>query len=335
MKAYILKKFGPAESLKISEIEKPEPAPGQVRVKIKTIGLNYAEILSRKGIYSWAPKRPYTPGMECFGTIDAVGKNVKRKIGEKVIVGGQFGSYAEYIVADEYLALKAIPGYSDSEQAAVLVNFLAAYVGLFEMARIRPSDSVLVTSAAGGVGSAAVKLAVALGCKTAGASGGKEKIVRSLGANLAVDYRERDWQERLGKKFPTGFDVVLEMVGGKIYKGCVDMLRAPGKIVIIGISSIDFSKMNPLTWPKALKALPRFNLQDMIQRSYGVSSVHLGHMMHRKEKLLDMWADLSKFIRKHKLKPLVGKEFSFEELPEAHKYLESRKSHGKVVIKVS
>ncbi|MES0490647.1 MAG: zinc-binding dehydrogenase, partial [Leptospirales bacterium] len=207
MKAYVLKKHGPAESLKISEIEKPEPGPGQVRVKVKTIGLNYAEILSRKGIYNWSPKRPYTLGMECYGVIDSVGENVKRKVGEKVIAGSQFGSYAEYIVVDEHLALKAIPGFNENEQAAVLVNFLTAYIALFELARIRPSDSVLITSAAGGVGSAAIMFAKALGCKIAGASGGKDKIVRSVGADFSVDYRNENWKEKLGEKFPTGFDV--------------------------------------------------------------------------------------------------------------------------------
>ncbi|MES0490908.1 MAG: zinc-binding dehydrogenase, partial [Leptospirales bacterium] len=128
--------------------------------------------------------------------------------------------------------------------------------------------------------------------------------------------------------------VVLELVGGKIYKESVEMLAQPGQIVIIGVSSIDFSKINPFTWLQAVKTIPRFNFQGLMQKSYGVSSVHLGFMLPKKERLLKIWTEATKFMRKHKLKPLIGKVFSFEDLPKAQLYMESRKSHGKVIIKL-
>jgi len=95
MKAALLRKNGKPSVLKIEDIPEPMPNSGQVRIKIQTIGINYAEILSRKGLYGWAPKKPYVLGMEAFGTIDAVGPNINRKIGEEVVIGTQYGCYAD------------------------------------------------------------------------------------------------------------------------------------------------------------------------------------------------------------------------------------------------
>ncbi|MDH5599105.1 MAG: alcohol dehydrogenase catalytic domain-containing protein, partial [Cyclobacteriaceae bacterium] len=127
MKAYLLKTTGKPETLKIHEVPEPTTGKGEVKVKIKKIGINYAEILSRKGYYSWAPKRPYIPGMESYGIIEEVGEGVSsERIGEKVIVGSQYGNYAEKIVVNEKQALPHIEGFSEQENAAFIVNYLTA-----------------------------------------------------------------------------------------------------------------------------------------------------------------------------------------------------------------
>jgi len=116
-------------------------------------------------MYGWTPKLPYTLGMKAFGEIDAVGENVtKQRIGKKVIVGTQYGAYAEKMVKPEMFALPVIDIFSEEEYAAFSVNYMTAWVSLFEMERIRPTDSVLIHAAAGGVGTAAVQLAKHCGC---------------------------------------------------------------------------------------------------------------------------------------------------------------------------
>ena len=119
-------------------------------MRVEAIGVNFAEVLSRKGRYGWAPPIPYTPGMEATGTIELLGPGVEqRAIGERVIVGAQHGAYAEKIVVPARQALPAIADYSIEENAAIAVNYLTAWVALIEMARLRPTDRVLVTAAAG------------------------------------------------------------------------------------------------------------------------------------------------------------------------------------------
>ncbi|MFL5534985.1 MAG: zinc-binding alcohol dehydrogenase family protein, partial [Gemmatimonadales bacterium] len=186
--------------LRVRAVPDPTPGPGEVRVRIEAIGLNFAEVLSRKGLYGWAPAMPYTPGMEATGTIDALGADVEgRAIGERVIVGAQHGAYAEKIVVPVRQALPAIAGYSNEENAAIAVNYLTAWVALMEVARLRPTDRVLVTAAAGGVGTAAVQIATRLGCATTGLAGSSPKLeaIRALGAESAVNYRGNNFQSRL------------------------------------------------------------------------------------------------------------------------------------------
>jgi synaptic vesicle membrane protein VAT-1 len=155
MKAIVLDRHGGPEVLRLREIPDPLPGAGHVRVRVEAIGVNFAEVLSRRGLYGWAPGMPYTLGMEATGTIDRLGAGVEnRAVGERVIVGAQHGAYAERIVVPERQALPAIPGFSTEENAAVAVNYLTAWVALVEMARLRPSDRVLVTAAAGGGGTA-------------------------------------------------------------------------------------------------------------------------------------------------------------------------------------
>ena len=166
MKAIVLRKHGNVENLQIREIAEPQPGSGEVRVKFQAIGLNYAEIQSRKGLYGWAPKLPYVLGMEGVGEIDAIGEDVENhSVGDHVITASQFGAYTEKIVVPQTQALPAIADYSVPENAAFAVQYMTAWVGLFEVCRLKPTDTVLIQAAAGGVGTAAVQVAKAFGCR--------------------------------------------------------------------------------------------------------------------------------------------------------------------------
>lgn len=338
MRAYPLTKHGGIGVLKMQEVDEPEPNAGEVKVSVSHIGINYAEILSRRGQYQWAPKKPYVPGMEAYGTIEALGPGVDRQIGEQVIVGAQYGAYAEKMVLPEYLALPKLPDYSDAEQAAFLVNYMTAWVALMKQARLLADDKVLVTAAAGGVGTAAVQLAKHYGCRVLGTASKDYKInlLNDLDIDAAINYQVDNWDEQV-RQFDAegGVDVVLELVGGDTFKKAKELLNPFGRIVIAGVASLKWSKTNPLSWPAAIQKIPRFDIRKMAIGSNGILATHIGYLIKNRELSMQLWKELSSFAIKHSIKPVVSHVFNFDQLPQAHEYIESRKSYGKVVVKVN
>lgn len=320
MRGVLLTRHGGREVLRISDVPKPEPRAGEVRVKIETIGINFAEVLSRRGLYGWAPRLPYILGMEAFGHIDGTG--------EPVIVGTQSGTYAEYLCVPASRALAPPRGFTPAQNAAFAVNYLTAWIGLFEMARLRASDTLLVTSAAGGVGSAAVQLAAAFGARVIGAAGrGKQDAVRHLGAAEALDYSDPSWHVALGP-----VDVVLEMTGGAVYRAALRHLAPMGRMVLAGASNAFPRTRNPLARIAALRDLPRASIFDMLRRSYGVMSFHAGWLLEANA-IERQWRELVAFVEEHRITPVIGAELPFEEIAGAHRLLEERRNVGKVVVR--
>lgn len=338
MRAWMLERTGPPEVLRLVTVASPEPGPGQVAVEVEAIGINYAEVLSRRGLYGWAPRRPYVPGMEATGTIAALGEGVHgREIGERVVVGTQHGAYAERLVVPARRALPAIDGFSVEENAAFGVNFMTAWVALMEMARLRPTDRVGITAAAGGVGTAAVQIASAYGCRVVGMAGSDAKLhlIRELGAEAGVNYRRPDFERRLAEVAPDGaLDVVLEVVGGDVYRACQAILANFGRIVVAGYAGLDYSLWNPLSWWRAWRGAPRMNVSDSAVASTGVLATHIGYLLPDEERLLSVWGALTAFATGHGLRPVVGSTFDFADLPAAHRLMESRDSVGKLVVRL-
>ena len=339
MRAWLLDRTGGPEVLELKEVAEPEPGPGEVAVRVRAIGINYAEVLSRRGLYGWAPKRPYVPGMEVSGTIDAVGSGVDpERRGEVVLCGMKFGAYAERVVVPAARALPAVPGYTLEENAAYGVNFLTAWVALMEMARLRSTDRVGITAAAGGVGTAAVQIATAHGCHVVGMVGSDEKqeLVRSLGAHATVNYRAPGFANRLGDAAPEGrLDVLLEVVGGDVYRTCVDGLDTFGRVVVAGYAQLDYAWWNPWSWWTAWRDAPRMSVTDAAEGSIGLLATHIGYLLPDEARLVSIWEVLTAFTLEHDLRPVVGRTFAFDELPEAHLFMESRRSVGKLVVLVS
>ena len=337
MKAIVLRRHGRPEVLSVGELPEPVPGPNEVRVRVETIGLNYAEVLSRKGQYGWAPPLPYVLGMEAYGEVEATGPGAERhRLGDKVIVLGQYGAYAEKVVAPLARILPAIARYTPAENAAVGVSYLTAWVSLAHMARLRPSDRVLVHSAAGGVGTAAVQIAKAFGCVVHGAVGSDSKLetVRALGADRAVNYRTHDVAAELrGPSGLGGVDVVLAPVAGEPYRAALRTLAPFGRVVVAGVAGLQFEKWNPLSWWRAWRDLPRPDVRQMAVGSYGVMATHLGYLLRWPDRLPAVWGELTSFLDTHAIRPTVGREFPFDRMSEAHALMESRESVGKIVIR--
>jgi NADPH:quinone reductase-like Zn-dependent oxidoreductase len=295
-------------------------------------------VLSRKGLYGWAPARPYTPGMEATGTVDAVGAGVRgRAAGERVVVGAQYGAYAERMVVPERQALPAIAGFSREENAAFPVNYLTAWVALMEMARLRTSDRVLITAAAGGVGTAAVQIASRFGCQVVGMAGSEEKLdmIRGLGARGALNYRAAGYDERLREAAGADrFDVVLEVVGGAVFRSVWPVLAPFGRVVVAGFASLSLQRWNPLSWLRTWRDLPRADIRSLAPASHGLLATHIGYLLDDPPRLERVWRDLTAFTAAHDIRPVVGATFPFERMPEAHRLMESRRSVGKIVVRV-
>ena len=215
--------------------------------------------------------------------------------------------------------------FSDEESAAFAVNYLTAWVGLMEMARLRPADTLLVTSAAGGVGSAAVQIGAKFGARVIGVAGrGKQEAVRNLGAEVALHYNE---------EFPRA-DVVLEMGGGDVYRAALRCLAPMGRLVIAGATAAFPRSRNPLARLAALRNLPKASIFDMLLRSYGVMSFHVGRLLDAGV-VEPQWRDLVAFTEKHRITPVVGATFAFDEIANAHRMLEERRNVGKVVVRIA
>jgi len=337
-RAWRLARAGPPEVLELVEVADPEPGPGEVAVRVEAIGINYAETLSRRGLYGWAPPRPYTPGMEATGVIEGLGPGVSgRATGERVICGMQHGAYAERLLVSSARALPAFPELSVEENAAFGVSFMTAWVALEEMARLRPTDRVGITAAAGGVGTAAVQIAAARGCDVLGMAGSDEKLqrVRALGAQATLNYRSPDFLGRFDEEVSErGLDVVLEVVGGAVYRACLERLANFGRLVVVGYAELDYTRWNPMSWWRAWRGMPRMDVMKAAISSTGVLATHIGYLLPDEERLMAIWTDLTDFTRAHGLRPVVGRTFAFEELPEAHRFMESRASVGKLVVRV-
>lgn len=338
MKAIVLSKTGGPEKLVVSDIPETEPGPGELRVKLMYAGINYAEILSRKGLYGWSPARPYVLGMEASGIVERVGQGVpSSRIGQEVMVGTKTGAYAEKIVVPENQAIPCPEVFSLEESAAFLVNYMTAWVCLFKMAKLEPMEILLVTAAAGGVGTAAVKLGVSHGSQVYGMAGSPEKLdfVKSLGVSGVYNYRNPSCFDELMSD-SRGVDVVLETVGGEVFRKSLASLNPFGRIVVAGFASLDLKKWNPYSWYKTWRDIPRADIRFMSKRSLSLMSSHIGYLMEEEpEQMATIYGELTDFVSRHGIKPEVGKVFRLEEAPLAHEYIESRNSMGKVLLKIS
>lgn len=334
MKAILLRKSGGPGVLAAEEVPDPIPGRGEVLVRLHFTGINYAEILSRKGLYGWAVKRPYILGMEGSGIIEAVGEGVDAaRIGQKVMVGSQNGAYAEKIALPQVRAVPAFEHFSMAENAAFLVNFMTAWVSLFSLARLEAGEKVLVTAAAGGVGTAAVQLAAKAGGVVYALAGSQEKIefLKDLGAAGAFNYREENCFERL-KEVSGGVDVVLEMVGGAVYRESMRLLNPFGRMAVAGFASLDLQKWNPFSWWKTWRDIPRVSLMSLAHKTAAVMATHLGYLLANPERTLEIFRELRQFVIEKDIRPAVGRIFPFEQAAQAHAFIESRRSIGKVLL---
>ncbi len=331
MKAVVLHKTGGIDVLKISEVPQPEVGPDDCLIKIKYAAVNYADILSRQGIYNWQAKRPYILGLESSGTVEKIGNKVtKFKPGDKVVIGSKAGNYAEYISKNQNDILSAPDGFTFEQLACLCGNWLTAWAAFVEMARVREQEIALIQSGAGGVGTAAIQLAIAHHMKVYATASSVEKrdYIHSLGAR-ALEYKNFDEVLR-NENLP---DVILEMVGGEVHRRSLTVLAPLGRMVSIGASGIKINKLNPFAWYRAWRDFPKISRGELNSQAY--MTLHIGFLLEdHRDTIEPMWSNMISFMQKNNLRPIVQKNcvYPMSQVGLVHKLIDERKNIGRLLL---
>ena len=321
MRAVEITEFGDAGTMTVREVEPPEPEAGEVRIEVRAAGINFADIMQRRGHYHGGPEPPYRPGMEVAGVIDAVGEGVDRETGEPVVSLVDGGGYAGYAVADAR-GLLEIPGEMGFEAAAGFpVQWLTAHNCLFEWGDVEAGETVLVHAAAGGVGSAAVQLADETGAEVIGTASTDEKLAMAsdLGMDHGIRYTETDFVDRVDELTDgEGVDLVLDGIGGETTDRSLDALRSFGRMVSFGAAAGEPG---------------RPNTADLLFGNKTVIGYHLGRALRQQPmRVMGAVPELTGLLGDGTLEVQVGHTFDLADVTEAHEFIENRKSSGKVVL---
>ena len=325
---WITKKGGP-EVLQVREAPDPEPKPGEVRVRVKACGVNFAETMARVGLYRDAPPIPCVVGYETAGVIDWPAA----RAGEKVVAMTHFGGYSDVVCVPEVMALPMPTKLSFSEAASIPVVWLTAWHMLVELANVRKGQTVLIHAAAGGVGTAAVQICKRIGAITIGtASGGKHERLKALGLDHAIDYTKVDFEpEVLKLTAGRGVDVVLDALAQ--FKKSFRCLAPTGKLMMFGASSLMPSgSFNVFDVLGGLARMPFFHPLKLLPDNKGIFGINMGNLWGETALLSRELHEVLRGFEDGSFKPIVDAEIPFSEAGKAHERLSSRQNFGKVIL---
>ncbi|TAE25385.1 MAG: zinc-binding dehydrogenase [Candidatus Kapaibacterium sp.] len=343
---YRVSKAGAMTNMRLTHEQLPAPTAHEIIVEVYSIGLNFADIFAIMGLYSATPKGSFVPGLEYAGRVIAVGERVTRaRVGERVMGVIRFGAYTSHLVIDENYVLPLPDDWSFDEGAAFLVQALTAYYALFPLGAMKQGATVLIHSAAGGVGLMANRIAKKFDAFTIGTIGSPHKsellrlegydriIVRSKGDNYAemTQSLTSALQKEDGSK--RALTLVLDSIGGKTLRASYDLLAPMGRAVCFGSAHLAFPGKRPpylsLGWKYIQR--PKFDPLDMIENNKAVMGFNLIWLW---ENLGEMHSMIQMLDALHLPKPLVGHTYPFEQLPEALAVFQTGMTVGKVVVQL-
>lgn len=329
MKALRSHAVGGPETLTLDEVESPVPGPGQVRVKVKACSINYPDVLIIRDMYQFKPPRPFAPGGEASGVVDALGEGVTQwKVGDRVIASTGNGGLAEEIVVDAARLWPLPDGVSFETGASLLMTYGTNMHGLLDRGKLKAGETLLVLGAAGGVGLSAVELGKAYGARVVAAVSSEEKAAaaREHGADDVVVYPQapfdKDQSKALAEAFkaacgPNGADVVYDIVGGDYSEPALRSIAWEGRFCVVG-------------FPAGIAKLP---LNLTLLKSCDVCGVFWGAWVAREPKANAVHiATLFDLLKAGKISPKVSATFPLERGGEAIQMLADRKAIGKVVV---
>lgn len=311
--------FGDVDRIVVVDLPGPTAAEGSVLVRVKAWGLNYADVLQRLGLYVGGPVPPFVSGMEAAGIVEANGAGPQPiSAGTRVAVLAAGGLHAERVVVQAAACIPLPDTMSFAQGAAFPVHYLTAYHALTTVAHARAGETVLIHAAGGGVGTAAVQIARILGLRVVATASSEEKRtkIRALGATCAVAYEnfEQATRDLTGGRGP---DVVLESLGGDVFRRSLALLAPLGRLVVLGaVSGI----------------VPPIDGVGLVFRSQGVLGFHLSTLLHDANAAKSSVESLLNWFGRGELDIQVGHEVAFTDIRLGHRLVASRDRYGAVVL---
>lgn len=328
MRALLSRAPGPAGALELADVPEPEPAPGEVRLAVRACAINYPDALIIEDRYQVRPQRPFAPGAEVAGVVDAVGQGVTTLvIGQRVIAMPGFGGLAGKLVAAAGRCVPIPAAAPFDEAAALLMAFGTALYGLTSRGGLRSGERLLVLGAAGGVGSAAVQVGKALGAEViaAASSEAKAAIAKEAGADRTLVYPrgpfDREQKRTLSALFkgacPGGLDLVFDPVGGDYAEAALRALRPDGRLLVVGFTA----------------GIPQLPLNLVLLKSCEVIGVAWGAVARDQPRLFaEVAAELVRLHAEGVIRPRIAERLTLEQAPAAIARLAAREAIGKAVV---
>lgn len=326
MRAVVCEELGPVDKLVFkTDWVVSEPGPDQVLIDVKSCGLNFPDTLIIEGKYQTKPPLPFVPGGECAGVIAAVGENVTQySVGDKVVVVGSHGAFAEQLVCNAAGVLPMPNGLSFNQASGIGITYFTSYYALKQRADLQPGETVLVLGAAGGVGITAVEIAKAMGATVIAAASSEEKLqlAKLKGADHLINYTEQDLKasvkELTGGR---GVDVIYDPVGGEYAEMALRCMAWKGRFLVIGFANGEIPKI-----PLNLALLKGCDIRGVFWGAFTSIEADV-----QKQNVADLWA----MFENGELTPVVTDSFPIENYVEAFNCLSQRRAKGKVILEIN
>lgn len=327
MRAWRANELGdPWDVLRLEDdVPEPTPGPGEALLAVDATDLNFADILQVQGTYQVRQDPPFTPGLAATGTVLAVGAGADVAVGDRIVsttVRGA-GGYAERALVSGTGVTRVPDGVSSVDAAAMNVTYGTAWFSLHQRGHLQPGETVLVLAAAGGVGSAAVELARAHGCRVLAAAGGADKVqvCRDLGADVAIDYDGEDLYERvMAETDGRGVDVVYDPVGGDYFDIARRVVAWEGRLLVVGFAS---------------GRIPDAPANHVLVKNYSVVGVHMGGYRGRDEEpFARCYDEIFRLRQQGEIAPLIPEIIDLDDIPGALGRLARRETVGRVMLRV-
>jgi NADPH:quinone reductase-like Zn-dependent oxidoreductase len=342
MKALVLtkdvRKGDPGRAFELQEMPMPVAGKDEIVIKVSHFGLNYADVMSRRGLYADRPELPVVLGYEVVGEVVEAGADVSNvQVGDTVLALTPFGGYAEYAKTQGVGAIRLAPGTDPAEATALATQYCTAWIAACHMVHLKKGDKVLVHAAAGGVGTALVQIAKWKGCEVYGTASRPEKMeyLKELGVDHPINYREKDFVAEIQRLSDSKhIDVAFDPIGGKNFKKTFGLLGSGGRVVTFGASEWSSSEGNFFDKIKIGLGFGIFHPIGLLMKSKGVIGVNMLRLGTNKPDYVQ--AAMNEVYEQYQagvLKPTVDSVHDASEIGKAHARLEGRGSIGKLVVK--
>jgi NADPH:quinone reductase-like Zn-dependent oxidoreductase len=337
MQAIVLVKYGnPERAFELRELNKPEPKEGEIRIKVDAFGLNYADVMARKGLYKDAPALPSVIGYDVVGIVDKLGPGADEELlGKRVIALTRFGGYAEYVVANQLVAHPITDDLSNAAATALATQYSTAYYASTMATNIFEGDHVLIHAAAGGVGLALIQLAKLKNCViyATASSDMKIKMLEDMGVNYPINSEEIDFVEEVENiRGSDGLDMIFDSIGGNSVKKGFKLLSPGGRIVCYGGSKRGDGKgiINDLRLAIGFGIYSPISFLTQSKSFIGVNMLRISD--ERPSIIKEAMEQVISLVNNKVIQEPIGRAFPVSDISEAHNLLESRESVGKLAI---